>query len=132
MAPGGVTIQTQKTATSTTTDHKPPSETQREPSIYTNTDTIGTTDSTVTHRKLSTTSSQKSDTLPWVLMGMMTVLFCALLTANVICCVVFLLKKQKRGRYQLKRNPSYASSPRTVSARNVGFENHIYDFIPTT
>ena len=130
VAPVDVTTQTQKMATSTSIRYKPPSEIQPEPSTYTNTDTVGTTN-IVTYKQLSTSSSQ-TDFLPWLLMGIMTMLFCALLAVNITCCVVCLLKKHRKGQYQLKRNPSYASSPRTLSARNIGFENHIYDFIPTT
>ena len=130
VTPADVTTQTQKVATSTSTHYQPPSEIQSEPSTHINTGTIGTTD-IVSHKQLST-SSRQSDLLPWLLMGIMTMLLCALLAANITCCVVCLLKKHRRRQYQLKKNPSYASSPRTLSARNVGFENHIYDFIPTT
>jgi hypothetical protein len=127
--PAGTIIQTQKTATLTSTHHhKPPPDTQPEPSVHTHTTSTRTTTNIVTHLQLA----RQRDLLPWLLMGVMTTLFCALLAANVVCCTVCLLKKQRKGRYQLKRNPSYASSPRTLGARNTGFENHIYDFIPTT
>ena len=114
----------------TSTPYSAMPDTRPEMSTYTSTDIITqTTDIVqVSHEQ----SSTQSDFLPWLLMGIMTVLFCALLSINIICCIVCLLKKHRKRRYQLKRNPSYASSPRTLSAHNAGFENHIYDFIHTT
>lgn len=128
VAPLDITTQAQQ---STSTPYKAMVDTQPGPSTHTNTVTTTTTDIVTVSREQSSRQSNHYF-LPWLLLGIMTVLFCALLSINIIFCIVWLLKKHRKRRYHLKRNPSYASSPRTLSAHNAGFENHIYDFIQAT
>lgn len=70
--------------------------------------------------------------LPWLLMGIATLLFVALLMANIVCCLVCVVKRYKTKRYELKRNPSYLPSPRVIGTQNRVFDDdHIYD-VPAT
>ena len=117
------------TTSISTTDTSILSDTQPEPSTHTSTDITSTTESDDASNDEQL--SQQSDFLPWALTGIMTMLFCALLTVNIICCIVCIMKKHRKRRYMLKRNPSYICSPRALGARNFGFENHIYD-VPAT
>lgn len=70
------------------------------------------------------------DILPWVLMGMMAVLFSTLLIANIICCMVFASRQYKKKQYRLESNPCYISTSGPVNGYNFEIVDHIYA-VPT-
>ena len=116
--------------TSTTTSEPIASSTTQAASIHT-TPTKETDSEHIPAGGTNNSSTATGDMLPWLLVGIVTLLFCGLLSANVICCIVCIIKRHKKSRYELKRNPSYLPSPRVVGTQNNTFDNHIYD-VPTS
>ena len=119
-AAGLITVPTQTSSTISATAHNA----KPEPFTHKTTEII----SNITNDQ---SSKLLSGYLPWLLVGVLAMLFCSLLTANIVCCIVCTRKRHKRKQYKLKRNPSYVSSPTIVGTRNYAFENHIYD-VPTS
>ena len=68
--------------------------------------------------------------LPWVLLGVMVLLFSILLMANIICCMILASRKYTKKHYTLKSNPCYIASSRPLNTQNFTVVDHIYA-VPT-